>query len=227
MAAISLRPLELLAQHYDDQSVMLLEQPTPLGYQSYTILETTYGLQLAIYETSSDDGDIAFLDGQRNQVDIAKRPCSPSSTQFRFHPEWMIRYDEACREDPDDPYVGEDIVRARHPALEPFFLSWWKFHDIAAQRRDCRMRYVWEAVPDVRVRVAWEIKWFLLACWLVLQGIGSISYESYDVAKYDIQPNGVDLVLRRFLRDMDALIVYKDSMEESEDEESGQGCSVC
>lgn len=227
MAAAPLRPLELLAQHYDDQSVMLLEQPTPLGYESYIILETTYGLQLAVYETSPHYGDIAFLDGKHEQVDFTKQCCWPSSTKRPFYPEWMIWHDDGCHRSSDDPYVGGDIVRSQHPALEPYLLSWEVFFNAAAKRQEKQVGFVWETVPDVRMRVAWEMKGFLLACWLVLQGAGPISYESHGVARYEIQPNGMDLILRRFLRDMDALIVYKDAVGWIDDEEIEKGCSVC
>lgn len=236
MSSTPLRPLELLAQHHDDQSTMLLEQTPMPGYQSYTILETTYGLRLGILETTAGQGygDIVFLD-QKNKEDRAqKRRASPS--HLSIHPEWEIRcddYDDDYEEygnddDPDDLYIGEDIVCSRYPALAPFFLSWRTFYNSATDRQEYLLKYVWDAVPDVRVRVAWEVKGFLVSCWLALQGdAGCVSYESHGLRKYDIYANSADMTLRWFLRDMEALIVFKgECASDSEEEYIGRGCSV-
>lgn len=198
------------------------------GYQSHTILETTYGLRLSILETIAGQGygDISFLDQKNKEVRTQNRRASPS--HLRIHPEWEIRYDED-EDNLDDLYVGEDIVCSRYPALEPFFLSWRTFYNGATEQQEYLLKYVWDAVPDVRVRVVWEMKGFLLACWLVLHGdAGCVSYESHGLRKYDIYANSVDTELRWFLRDMEILIVFVNDREsESDDVEYiGRGCSV-
>ncbi|KAI1979815.1 hypothetical protein LOZ51_003717 [Ophidiomyces ophidiicola] len=205
--------LNIVAPHISEAAAPRTEAPAssiaPKTRASSVLLQTSFGLQLNIDDKLDGSGIIAIQNMKLQKSHLQEAPI-PNAFRYRLLPEWrtsFLWYDPLWPQNPPgETHVDEDVITARYPDLAASYFTWKDAFEESFEQQRCHLGSGSEPFADDLQRVAWEVGGFLIACWLACQDdVDGVTYL-VSAGTYEIGKADVELVLQRFLVDMNGLI---------------------